>query len=380
MRKRIFFLSLNQLFGFFLSSTMALTIVHSAFAIEPILLSHPHTKLRVGIMDLAPYSYFINNKPVGIGYDFWQLVAQYNQFDCEYIPISGAFDNAVSEIARGEIDVALSIGFASDREKIGYFSLPYFRSHFVLLAKKMPVNISMRLYQLMKNINPNHIIFIIIAYWFFIVIFVIFERSKQPELLRLNNWKAFELTVWRSLLSGNIIFPFFPETRIIRTVSLILSFIIKVFLLSLFAGLTSSFIYIWSSSGEQLTSLSDLDNKMIDAGLAQLSSNEAERIGLTVDRVQTDIDDAVKRLDQNKVPAIFIPDVVAVAYLKTHNRPDLYISKIRLPSLNIGFLFNDKYAYLLQDVDYSILKINETGEKTLICKKYLGNLGAELCY
>ncbi len=338
------------------------------------------TVLRVGFINLPPYIYLVQGKPAGIAYDMWELIAKENNIESTYILLNSDTDDVVSKTNSGEIDVALSVAMDAEREKEGNFSLPYFRSHFVLLAKKVPINFVERLISVAKTIPVYFVMIFILAYILYIAVFFIFERKQQPELSRLDMTEAFEFTLWRSLLMGLRNPPFFPITRFVRTLSVIWTLLITTLLFSLFAGVTSTLIYAWAASGEELTSVNDLNNQAIDVQGSSITLEAAKNLGFTVDTLHDDIESAIKRLDENKVPALFMPNEFAIIYLKNHPRSDLYISKIVLPSYYVGFLLNDKHAFELRDVNYSILKMNETGEKMRICKKYLGIIGAELCY
>lgn len=368
--------SLKQIMG----CVLAFTLFSVAYAVESPPDSHAKKVLRVGLINLPPYVYFVQGKPTGIAYDVWHLIAKENNIESKYILLNLNLDEVISKMTRGEIDVALSIAMNSEREREGIFSLPYFRSHFVFLAKKMPLNLFERMMSAAKTISPYLVMLFVIAYFLYIFLFFIFERKQQSELKKLSPKHAFELTLWRSLLMGMRSPPFFPETRFMRALSVAWTMIITTLLFSLFAGITSTLIYAWASSGEKLKSLNDLNNQIVDVQGSTFTLEAAKDMGLTVDILHYDIEEAIQRLDQHKVSAIFMPNDFAIIYLKNHPRSDLYISKITLPSYSVGFLFNDKYAYLLRDINYSILKMNETGAKMTICKKYLGTVGAELCY
>ena len=151
-------------------------------------------------------------------------------------------------------------------------------------------------------------------------------------------------------------------------------------LFSMIAGMTSILVSSWVASGEKLISLSDLDNKFVDVQGGNMSADIAGRIGLNIAQLDQSVDDAIKRLNNHSVDAIFMSRSVAVNYFKTHPKGDLYLSKIDLPGFYLGYFFNSKFRGLLTGINYSILKITESGEQLLLCKKYLGvQLSDHLC-
>ena len=213
------------------------------------------------------------------------------------------------------------------------------------------------------------------------ILFYAFEYKKQPELVSLGHRRAFEHILWRSLLSGMSKPPLYPTTRFVRLITLIWEALISVLLLSLIAGVTSTFLTGWMSTGEKLVHFSDLNDQFVDVLGGQALTTNATNLGLNVDIIQHDITSAIEHLDHDKVAAIYMPHIVAATYISSHARNDLYISSIKFPSYNLGFLLSDKNEHLLRVVDYDLLKLTENGEKMLLCKKYLGySLSEQVCF
>lgn len=338
-------------------------------------------KLRVGVLNTPPYSYFFLGKPTGISYDIWEVIALENQLDCEYVEIGGFIDDAIEQVRLGKLDMAMGfIPQLSYREKVGYFTLAYFRSQFVLVAKKAELSFVTRLYDTFKNIPLYWLVIFIFLYVTYMFLFYFCERKAQSEIKELSPLNALELMFWRSLISGLRSPPFFPSTRPARMISLVWTLIITVLTFSFIAGFTSVFMTAWSASGKQISHLSDLDGKPVDVASGQVEEYYLHQLGLTMARNDKgDLTAALSRLENNETSAIFMSRLMALNMIRTHPEGKLYIAEIPLPSYDVSYFFNDKYLYLLRAVNYSILRVGETGEKESICKKYLGNTGAQLC-
>ena len=205
-------------------------------------------------------------------------------------------------------------------------------------------------------------------------------EDKQEQLIALSGYRAFELILWRSLVYGLRSPPFFPASRVVRTISVLWTLFFTGLLFSMIAGMTSIVVAGWLDAGENVLHLSDLDNKFVDVQGGNLALDLAQRVGLNIGQLDFTIDDAIKRLNNHDVDAIFMSKAVAVNYMRTHKALDLYLAKIDLPSFNIGYLFNLRSEHLLSKINYSILKTTESGEKMMICRKYLGTeLAEHLC-
>ncbi len=338
-------------------------------------------KLRVGVLNTPPFSYFINGKPLGLAYEIWEIVARENNLQCEYLDIGTDIDVSTSKIQSGEIDVALGqVVLLASRQMAGLFSLPFYNGNFVILAKKTPVNLMQRFIDTLHVIPIYIFLMIFILYMSYMVLFYFVEHDKQEQLIALSGYRAFELILWRSLVYGLRSPPFFPASRVVRTISVLWTLFFTGLLFSMIAGMTSIVVAGWLDAGENVLHLSDLDNKFVDVQGGNLALDLAQRVGLNIGQLDFTIDDAIKRLNNHDVDAIFMSKAVAVNYMRTHKALDLYLAKIDLPSFNIGYLFNLRSEHLLSKINYSILKTTESGEKMMICRKYLGTeLAEHLC-
>ncbi len=338
--------------------------------------------LKVGVLPTPPYSYFKQGKPTGIAFDIWAIIARDNGWDCQYVNLGSNIDEAISKVHGGELDVLVGqIVHYSETEQEGFLSLTYLHSNYVLLAKKVQVNFRTRLHNTFKVIPLRMFYIFLLVYMIYMILFYAFEYKKQPELVGLDHKRAFEHILWRSLLSGMRKPPLYPTTRFIRLMTLVWEALITVITFSLIAGLTSTFFTGWTSTGEKLVHLSDLNDQFVDVLGGQALATSATNLGLNVDIIQPDITSAVEHLDHGKVAAIYMPHIVAATYIRSHAQDDLYISSIKFPSYNLGYLLSETNEHLLRDVNYALLKLTENGKKMLLCKKYLGySLSEQVCF
>ena len=299
--------------------------------------------LKVGVLSTPPYSYFVQGKPTGLSFDIWINIAMENGWRCRYINAGENINAAISKVHSGELDVLLGqIVQFSKTEKAGYLSLGYLHSHFVLVGKKVLINFRTRLHNVFKIIPLNMYFIVILIYIMYMILFYVFEYKKQPKLVKLGRRQAFEHILWLSLLSGLRKAPLFPYTRFIRLISVMWRFLFSAIILSLFAGVTSTFIAGWMSSGEKLVHLSDLNNKFVDVFGGNAEEGITDDMGLNIDTMQSNITNAVEHLDQGTIAAIVMPNVAAESYFRNHARDDLYISHIKLKSYNLSFLFSEQ--------------------------------------
>lgn len=375
---------MNNINGYFLIAQIFIFILGFNQAYGESRNTTPPVKqiLKVGVLSTPPYSYFKQDKPTGIAFNIWAIIAMNNGWDCQYVNVGQNIDAAISKVHGGELDVLLGgIVHYSKTEQKGFLSLTYLHSNYVLLAKKVQVNFRTRLYNTFKVIKLRIVYLFLMLYMIYMILFYAFEYKKQPELVGLGHMRAFEHIIWRSLLSGMSKPPLYPTTRFIRLITLIWGSLITVLIFSLIAGIASTFLAGWMSTGEKLVQISDLNDQFVDVLGSQSLSTTATNLGLNVDIIQHDIISAVERLDHGKVAAIYMPHIVAATYIRNHTRDDLYISSIKLPSYNVGLLLSDKNEHLLRAVNYGLLKLSENGEKMLLCKKYLGcSLSEQVCF
>ncbi len=137
-------------------------------------------KLRVGVLNTPPFSYFINGKPLGLAYEIWEIVARENNLQCEYLDIGTDIDVSTSKIQSGEIDVALGqVVLLASRQMAGLFSLPFYNGNFVILAKKTPVNLMQRFIDTLHVIPIYIFLMIFILYMSYMVLFYFVEHDNS---------------------------------------------------------------------------------------------------------------------------------------------------------------------------------------------------------
>ena len=343
-------------------------------------IERPVTHLKVGFLDIPPFGYHHGEKISGIAVDIWNQIAKDNHFDSQFVDIGQDFDAAVQKIQDGELDVTIGpIGLRSQTEKLGYFTLPYYHDHFVIIAKERSFSIWSRFNAIFKGHSGYAIAALLILYVLYLNTFLFVERRYQPELINLNYRDAIEEVAWRSLLGHIRSAPYYPATRVMRVVTIVWSIICTIYLFSILAGLTASLFSIYATAGKDIIQLSDVGAKPIAVYGGRNTLSSAKSIGFNVTAHPKTMNEAVLLLDKGDVVGIYTFKLFGTTYLRTIKRTDLYVSPISLPMASVGFFFNDSKASLLRGVNVGILKMTADGIKSRICAKYEGSDPGEHC-
>ena len=328
------------------------------------------THLNVGVITLFPFTSYKNEQLGGLSYDIWRLIAIKNNFNCTYFNLISDVDKATQLVHNHKLDVVIGpIGIISQRVPLVDYTTPYFHGQYVLLAKQQKLSIWLQLHAFFGKLSEVGFIFIALFFTVYIHLFWAIERKSSPDLKGLTYRKGMGYIFWRCMLN-QFKAPFFPSSLVIRILSFIWFIVFTLFLTSIFAGLTASFVSNVLSKGEPFQKILDVGKKPIAAFGGKAATNFAMRAGLNVTYLPKTMNEAVTALDSRKVDGIFLLLGSAHAYLNKHSRDDLYISPIQFQHIPMGFMVSDTNRELLRKINWSLLKMSEDGTKLYICDQY----------
>lgn len=281
--------------------------------------------LRVGVIQSPPFVIHSADKDWhGISVDLWRSIAE--KLQLPYILCSQdqhgnplAVSNGLAEVQQQQLDLVLgALTVTSERETIGDFSLPFFRTG-LAIATRPDSHAWDELWQwATKPTTLAVVIFLVIMAPLLALLIRRLERDHEQELLKGPRGHSFAMTVlWVTLLCTGRAGAFEMKSFRGRVLATILSFAGVTVLASLIALATSS------------TVMSNLDNQISDIkALTQhrvavikgtnVESFMAER-GIK-SQPMSDLNTALTALMANKVDAVI------------HDKPTLQYAILMLPA------------------------------------------------
>ncbi len=372
-------------FKFLLAPLMFFILwIHSAtsFPTPAVLASIP---FKVGIVDIPPFSQYISGHPSGIAVDIWNSISKENNFSTTYVDLGSNVDAAITKVSSGELDAVIGpVGILASRAKNVYFTVPYYQDHYVLIAKEHKLNIlaAWSRFNVIFRGPSSALAFLIflIFYVLYIHLFWYVERMRQKDLCELDYKRGIENLFWKSLVGWKIqSAPYFPETRFIRVITIIWSVICTICFFSIFAGLTASLVSSIANAEKTIKQLSDVNNRPIAVYGWSNTRDTAAMMGLRSIANLPTLQKNIALLEKGDVVGVYAFNPLAMEYLKTLPKTDLYITPIKFPLVSLGFILSDSNIKFLKQINFSILQMTESGEKILICRKYEEDVSVEHC-
>jgi ABC-type amino acid transport substrate-binding protein len=333
--------------------------------------------IKVGLVQGdEPISYFENDHPKGIAYDFLQKIAKNEHLQLTFIPIKNESDG-YARLNAGEITLlAGAIVPASDHYHKQSYSLPFLVSHVGVVTRQK----EMVLHHLQKELNDTFfwdiLLYAALGQIFFSFLLWVNEHRVHPEFKGRSIIAGISFANWAiiSAFLRDLIFE--PKTargRFIMGLWLLCSVI---FMTVLASSVTVSIIRLSEEQASFIKNKTDL----IDLNIG-MHSHEGivKSIGKLSSKVSLSDNEPklFEDLIDSKVDAIVDNSIMLDYYMGHHSKAPLVKSKVNLRSDYFSFAMQED-SPLQNLIDHAILVLQESGESKYICEQYL-NQNIEEC-
>ena len=325
------------------------------------------------------------NKYSGIAIDIWEKVAENKQYDFQYVNAGDSYSNAIQNIDEYDIIIG-DFRKTPKRSQMVVFSIPFFMSKRTFIEHKETFFIDIFSY-IIKFLAA---VFLIVV---FLTPFSFFLLKHQGHLNK-SSWKDILKTgVFKSSLLRNIkdsaIFTalgiiyrkpsmFTPFTSMIKYVSWVYAIIGIVAISYFIAGMIEIFRKFYTNGNTPFRDKKILTWKNKSDTYKQI--NDSYGIAKPMKKPKGNGD---KRLSAKPLLDEFVRDEDEYDHLKIREEVAYYFKKnndkyknIQLHDKQIGWdalhFVLPKHSNLLEDVNHTLLKLQERSDVKTIIKKYLG--------
>lgn len=332
----------------------------------------------MGVVTFHPYTMYENGGYDGILFQLWNMISMKNWYDNVYVDYQYDISKLMKDVQSGKLDVGIGpIGILAERYARVAFTFPVLQGTYVLLAKKTQSSFWQRFNDTFHGYFIEIFIALLILYYAYLHLFHYYEHQTIPDIKEYGYAKGVAHLFWKSTY-GNFAYPYFPQSNMIRIITLVWSFFFISVVISTFTGITKAFVTGFHAESQPLVSIEEIKKQPITT-LSSGPKMIAEQAGLNVAYENASIKDALELLNTGKVVGIMMLYEQAESYIDKYGDQDLYIAPIQFPELFLAFIFNPNKRYLLPQINEDILKFTENKKMYLICKIYRQFINPERC-
>lgn len=330
-----------------------------------------HTSnLRVGIVEVSPFSQKNDQAYQGVVIDIWEAMAREYHWRFHYVSAGSDSQRAIQQLAQGKYDVLLGpLSVTASRLQQVDFTRPFFINNIGIVVLKKRLSL-----RAISAILFEHGFFsvmggFLLSFLLYLHLLWYFERGKH-DTLPMSYREALSGALWVHIFKKG--FPNMPQTLQGKWVLLLWVLAVAVLFTSLNASVTSSLTVAFAQGSGHLT-LSDLQQQRVigvDESGGALATARSQ--GLYVTAVQTP-EEGLALLQSGQADAMIFSTEKADAYLKTHQLQSVFV----LSDLILG---HDEYAFALpygsplrKTMDMSIAAYQDDQSMLFYCQKYLGS-------
>lgn len=338
--------------------------------------------LKIGVLDLPPFSYKSNGGISGIASDLWSEISKQLNINNQYILLSPDINAAISNVHNGKLDVAVGpIGLSSKRLELVNFTVPFFHGEYVFVAEKINGSFWDRFDGIFSGYALEAALFLFIVFWLLVFLCMIFEK-KHPLLIKKNNFEKCLYIAYRFMMEifgGGV--PLDPETKSGGAVVFLWLFIANTYIMTVFAAIAATFVSgVQLQAKEPYSSVDQIANLPIAIFGGDTADSTAERAHINLRILKNSPEEAFSQVREHKAIGAFMLRGMAEVYLHSHPKENFYITTIKFPRIYLGFALNKNISKDLQgEINWTIAKIIENGTMMSICDKYKESINEKNC-
>lgn len=322
--------------------------------------------IRVGVMLIEPYAFKAEGVYRGIVIDYWEEIADANNWHFEYIPSALDYDDAAKEVSQNKFDILIG-NFSTVKQRLGLvdYSRPFLINRIVILTNKTvidPINVFLISLTSLKSI------FLLIGLIFIVANFVLWYSTRKENKFNLKD--SFHITTM-TLLNGSTTY------KVAKSMLITLIFLGLLFKAILIGSMTNTIFAVAGEGADPFKKKTDIVGRTFILNKGSAFAQWVISLGGNIYYFDGSENDAVefyiKHLDD--YDGVITENVLALysknKFLK--QMPSLHVSQVNLRNDELVFYFNKKFPFSRQ-VDEEIITLQDTGVSFGICSKYFGNL------
>lgn len=322
--------------------------------------------IKVGVLLIEPYAFKTEGVYRGIVIDYWEKIADANNWHFKYIPSALNYDDAAKEVSQNKFDILIG-NFSTVKQRLDFvdYSRPFLINSVVVLTNKTvidPINVFLASLTSLKSI------FLLIGLIFIVASFVLWYSTRKENKFNLKD--SFYVTTMM-LLNGSTTF------KVAKSMLITLIFLGLLFKAILIGSMTNTIFAVAGEGADPFKKKADIVGKTFIVNKGSAYTEWVLALGGKVHNIDGSEDGAVefymKHLEDydgvitEKALALYSKN----KFLK--KMPTLHVSKVNLRNDELVFYYNKKFPYARQ-VDKEIVILQDTDVSYGICSKYFGNL------
>ncbi|MEE2769654.1 MAG: transporter substrate-binding domain-containing protein, partial [Pseudomonadota bacterium] len=322
--------------------------------------------IKVGVLLIEPYAYKIDGAYRGIVIDYWEKIADANDWHFEYIPSDLNYDDAAKEVAQNKFDILIG-NFSTVEQRLDFvdYSRPFLINRVVVLTNKTvidPINV------FLASLTSLKAIFLLIGLIFIVASFVLWYSTRKEKKFNLKD--SFYATTMM-LLNGSTTF------NVAKSMLITLIFLGLLFKAILIGSMTNTIFAVAGEGADPFKKKEDIVGKTFIVNEGSAYTEWVLALGGKVHYIDGLEDSAVEFYMKNLEDYDGVITENALAQFSKNKflkkMPTLHVSKVNLRNDELVFYYNKKFPYARQ-VDKEIVKLQDTDVSYAICSKYFGNL------
>lgn len=324
--------------------------------------------INVGIAGGAPFVF--SNSNSGIAIDIWDKIVAKQSLSCKYSSFNNVED-ALQALKNGNIDIAIGpISITAERYKTQAFSQPFYHAGISILSH-------IEAQSFWQKIKPFFSFKLLIAIGVFLMILALVglllwlaERNESPDQFSKDPIRGIGTGMWLAIVTMSTTgygdtAPVTLMGRIIAGTWMVISIISAT---TMVAGIAST-LTMANVEAKTITNIEQLKGKKTATVLGTSSETFLKKSNIDFITV-SELDQAVKKLENKEVQAVVFDRPQLLFYLKEHKNDKLYISKAEYNKQGYGFAFsaNDSFT---QSINQNLLELAENQTIERIVHTYI---------
>lgn len=321
-------------------------------------------KLKVATQNLEPFSFKENGKIVGFSIDLWEEIAREMDLNYEFVFVENVVE-LLKTVRNGEADIGISATtITAEREAINDFSHSVFNSGLQIMVRAGNSSATKDIISMVLKAILSPTLLYVIGIFVFILLVAAhfiwwFERGKNPlfpESYLKGIWEGFW---WAGVTITTVGYGDRTPQRPFGRAFALLWMFAGYFILASFTATITSIVTV-KNLNSQITSIEDLNNKLVATGARQSTSGiYLEKMGIHAKHFLI-LSEAFKELENGNVDAV-VYDAPVLKYYATHKaRGKVEVVGRKFAEQNYGIVLNMDNAFRKQ-LNLNILKMKENG-------------------